>query len=120
MEDTITTAIRKMIREEVREAVLRELGSFQKHVEAPAPAVCSCMVGSHDGYEMTWTTKQVAEFLGIRPQTVSNKVSLNEPGFPRPRKFGRKNAYIPSEVAAYRGRILGLEAVTYKSVAPNK
>lgn len=57
-------------------------------------------------YEPTWTTKQVAEFLGLAPKTIRNRMSLGE--FPKPRKQGRLNAFIPSEVAAYRAQTLGL------------
>ena len=60
-------------------------------------------------YEPTWTTKQVAEFLGLKVQTVYNLVSEQAPGFPKPRKQGRLNAFIPSEVAAFRARVLELE-----------
>ncbi len=60
-------------------------------------------------YEPTWTTKQVAEFLGLAVQTVYNLLSTDAEGFPKPRKQGRKNAFIPSEVAAYRAQVLGLE-----------
>ena len=59
-------------------------------------------------YEPTWTTRQVAEFLGLAVQTVYNLMSQDVAGFPKPRKQGRLNAFIPSEVAAYRARILGL------------
>lgn len=61
-------------------------------------------------FEPTWTTKQVAEFLGIKVQTVYNMLDpkLGNPAFPRPRKQGRLNAFIPSEVAAYRALVLGL------------
>lgn len=59
-------------------------------------------------YEPTWTTVQVAEFLGLARQTVYNMVSQGEPGFPKPRKHGRLNAFIPSEIAAYRAETLGL------------
>lgn len=58
-------------------------------------------------YEPTWTTKQVAEFLGIKPKTVYNRVSLGL--LPAPRKQGSLNAFIPSEIAEYRAEVLGLE-----------
>lgn len=61
-----------------------------------------------DGYEPTWTTAQVAEFMGVAVKTIRNRVSLGT--FPRPRKQGRLNAFIPSEVATYRAQILGLSA----------
>lgn len=57
-------------------------------------------------YEPTWTTAQVAEFLGVKPKTIRNRISLGE--FPKPRKQGRLNAFIPSEIAAYRAEVLGL------------
>lgn len=60
------------------------------------------------GYEPTWTTAQVAEFLGLKRQTVYNMISEKTPGFPLPRKQGKLNAFIPSEVAAYRAETLGL------------
>ncbi|UOQ57206.1 hypothetical protein MUN78_16375 [Leucobacter allii] len=62
-------------------------------------------------FEPTWTTKQVAEFLGLKVQTVYNRLDhkRGEPEFPRPKKQGRLNAFIPSEVAAYRAKRLGLE-----------
>lgn len=60
-------------------------------------------------YEPTWTTKQVAEYLGLAVQTIYNRISEEVPGFPEPRKQGRLNAFIPSEVAAYRAVTLGLE-----------
>ncbi|CAG7622384.1 helix-turn-helix transcriptional regulator [Leucobacter soli] len=60
-------------------------------------------------YEPTWTTKQVAEFLGLAVQTVYNLRSAGEPDFPRPRKQGRLNAFIPSEVAAYRAKVLNIQ-----------
>lgn len=66
-------------------------------------------------YEPTWTTKQVAEFLGLAVQTVYNMVSTKAEGFPRPRKQGRVNAFIPSEVAEYRAVALGLEALNEKA-----
>lgn len=59
------------------------------------------------GYEPTWTTAQVAEFLGLKPKTIRNRVALGK--FPRPRKQGRLNAFIPSEIAAYRAETLGLD-----------
>lgn len=59
-------------------------------------------------HEPTWTTLQVAEFLGLARQTVYNMISEGEPGFPKPRKQGRLNAFIPSEIAAYRATSLGL------------
>lgn len=58
-------------------------------------------------YEPTWTTKQVAEFLGLAQQTVYNMLGTSDE-FPKPRKQGRLNAFIPSEVAAYRAQVLGL------------
>ncbi|UOQ60347.1 hypothetical protein MUN76_15150 [Leucobacter rhizosphaerae] len=58
-------------------------------------------------YEPTWTTRQVAEFLGLAVQTVYNSLG-NVEGFPKPRKQGRLNAFIPSEVAEYRAKSLGL------------
>lgn len=58
-------------------------------------------------YEPTWTTAQVAEFLGLARKTVYNRVSLGE--IPAPRKQGKLNAFIPSEIAAYRAQVLGLE-----------
>ena len=61
-------------------------------------------------YEPTWTTKQVAEFLGLAVQTVYNRLSAKGSDFPRPRKQGRINGFIPSEVAAYRAQKLGLDA----------
>ncbi len=33
-------------------------------------------------YEPTWTTKQVAEFLGIAPRTVHNMLYEDREGFP--------------------------------------
>lgn len=57
-------------------------------------------------YEPTWTTAQVAEFLGLKPKTIRNRLALGE--FPKPRKNGRLNAFLPSEIAAYRAEILGL------------
>lgn len=59
-------------------------------------------------HEPTWTTRQVSEYLGLAVQTIYNMVSKETPGFPSPRKQGRLNAFIPSEVAAYRSRVLGL------------
>lgn len=59
-------------------------------------------------FEPTWTTKQVAEFLGLALGTVYNMVSQEVEGFPAPRKQGRLNAFIPSEVARYRAQVLGL------------
>lgn len=59
-------------------------------------------------YEPTWTTRQVAEFLGLAVGTVYNLLSQDADGFPKPRKQGRKNAFIPSEVAAYRAQTLGI------------
>ena len=58
------------------------------------------------GYEPTWTTAQVAEFLGIARKTVYNLVSL---GVIKRHKQGSLNAFIPSEIAAYRARVLGLD-----------
>lgn len=58
-------------------------------------------------YEPTWTTAQVAEFLGLKPKTIRNRLALGQ--FPKPRKNGRLNAFIPSEIAAYRAQVLGLE-----------
>lgn len=58
-------------------------------------------------YEPTWTTAQVAEFLGLKPKTIHNRVSKGE--FPKPRKQGRLNAFIPSEIAEYRAQVLGLD-----------
>ncbi|MGW9020197.1 helix-turn-helix transcriptional regulator [Leucobacter chromiiresistens] len=55
-------------------------------------------------YEPTWTTAQVAEFLGLKPKTIRNRISLGE--FPKPRKHGRANAFIPSEIVAYRAERL--------------
>ena len=60
-------------------------------------------------HEPTWTTRQVAEFLGLAVGTVYNMLSQEADGFPKPRKQGRKNAFIPSEVAAYRAQALGLD-----------
>ena len=60
-------------------------------------------------YEPTWTTKQVAEYLGLAVQTIYNMISEEVPGFPSPRKQGRLNAFVPSEIAAYRASVLGLE-----------
>ena len=62
-------------------------------------------VGS--GYEPTWTTAQVAEFLGLKPKTIRNRLALGE--FPKPRKNGRLNAFLPSEIAAYRAEQLDLD-----------
>ena len=59
-------------------------------------------------YEPTWTTEQAAEFLGIARKTLYNRVSLGTA--PAPRKMGRLNGFIPSELAAYREEILGLES----------
>lgn len=61
-------------------------------------------------YEPTWTTRQAAEFLGIAPRTLANKISKGE--FPKPRKQGKLNAFIPSEVAEIRRQWLGLPEVT--------
>lgn len=52
-------------------------------------------------HEATWTTAQVAEFLGLARKTVLNLVSLGEL---RRDKQGRLNAFTPSEVIAYRER----------------
>lgn len=57
-------------------------------------------------FEPMWNTKQAAEFLGLKPKTVLNRVSTGE--FPKPMKNGRLNAFRPSEIVAYRDRILGL------------
>ncbi|PRI12399.1 hypothetical protein B4915_01640 [Leucobacter massiliensis] len=48
-------------------------------------------------YEPTWTTKQVAEFLGLKAKTIFNLVHAGEL---KPRKQDRLNAFIPSEVSA--------------------
>lgn len=61
-------------------------------------------------YEPTWTTKQAAEFLGIAPRTLANQISKGE--FPKPRKQGKLNAFVPSEVAEIRRQRLGLPEVT--------
>lgn len=58
-------------------------------------------------YEPTWTTEQAAEFLGLARKTVYNLVSE---GVITRHKLGRLNAFIPSEVAAYRAKVLGLDA----------
>lgn len=70
------------------------------------------MTGQAVGYcgtshEPTWTTAQVAEYLGLKRQTVYNELARN-PDFPQRRKQGTLNAFIPSEVAAYREKTLGL------------
>jgi len=71
-------------------------------------------------YEPTWTTDQVAEFLGLKPQTIYNRVSQKIAGFPQPRKQGRINAFIPSEVASYRDQVLGLENKKPGAVTPGQ
>lgn len=116
MEDTITQAIRAVVREEVRKQMLVELpraiAKAKAAEEAAKPAVPALWHAGSDAYEPTWTTKQVAEFLGLKPRTIHNRVSEGVDGFPRPRKHGKLNAFIPSEVAAYRARTLGLERST--------
>lgn len=62
-------------------------------------------------YEPTWTTKQAAEFLGISAKTLYNGISQGT--FPRPKKHGRLNAFVPSEVAEARRQMLGLDEVTF-------
>ena len=68
-------------------------------------------------YEPTWTTSQVAEFLGLARKTVYNLVSLGE--LPH-RKQGRLNAFIPSEIAAYREQTLGLAKEKPGAVTPGQ
>ena len=57
-------------------------------------------------YEPTWTTAPVAEFLGLKPKTIRNRISLRE--FPKPRKQGRLNAFIPYAIATNRAEQFGL------------
>ena len=73
-------------------------------------------------FEPTWTTEQVAEFLGFKRQTIYNLLNptLGDPTFPKPRKQGRKNAFIPSEIAAYRAQSLGLENKMPGAVTPGE
>lgn len=75
---------------------------------------------ANTSYEPTWTTRQVAEFLGLARQTVYNMVSEEAEGFPKPRKQGRLNAFLPSEVAAYRDQVLGLEEEKPGVAAPGQ
>lgn len=105
MENAITAVVRKIVREEVQAARKPPERSRDKacceHCPGPLPM-------HFDGYEPTWTTAQVAEFMGVAVKTIRNRVSLGT--FPKPRKQGRLNAFVPSEVAAYRAQILGLNA----------
>ena len=66
-------------------------------------------------HEPTWTTIQVAEFLGIARKTVYNLVSLGK--LPH-RKQGSLNAFIPSEIAAYRAQVLGLAETEKPGAGP--
>ncbi len=113
MEDAITKAIRAIVREEVHQRMLVELPrAVAKAIaeeEAAQPVVRAVWQAGNNIFEPSWTTKQVAEFLGLKPRTIHNRVSASIDGFPRPRKHGKLNAFIPSEVAAYRARILGLD-----------
>lgn len=107
MEDVITDAIRKIVREEVRSAIRQEVEQSLGRLKGEVASACSCIPESMNGYEATWTTRQTAAFLGIAMSTLYNMISLGK--FPRPRKQGRRNAFIPSEVAQIRREWLNLD-----------
>lgn len=48
--------------------------------------------------ERLWTADDVANFLGLSPRTVSEKIAM-QPGFPRPLKFGVKRWYMMEVMA---------------------
>lgn len=76
--------------------------TIRQIVREELSTLCTC----NTRYEPTWTAAQVAEFLGLKPKTIHNRISAGV--FPKPRKNGRLNAFIPSEIAAYRAQSLGL------------
>ncbi|MCS3426771.1 helix-turn-helix transcriptional regulator [Leucobacter aridicollis] len=109
----VESEIQALIRAEVARAVEQFKKEFQSQERGPA---CVCARFGHPckqspvevpGYEPTWTTAQVAIFLGVKRQSIYNALSEGVAGFPRPRKNGRLNAFVPSEVAKYRRARLG-------------
>ncbi|WP_157000388.1 helix-turn-helix transcriptional regulator [Leucobacter komagatae] len=109
----VEVEIQKLVRSEVAR-VLASMKDEAARVDRVAPcAACARDNDAHmtqallPGYEPTWTTAQVAAFLGVKRQSVYNALSEGAVGFPRPRKNGRLNAFVPSEVEEYRRTLLG-------------
>lgn len=102
MRDPIANAIQNLVQSEVASAVERVRAEMLAEIRDASVSMrheCGC-------FEPTWTTKQAAEFLGIARSTLYNEISKGT--FPRPRKQGRINAFVPSEVAEVRRVRLGL------------
>lgn len=78
--------IRRIVRDEIEIMLDGQSRSVQ----------CECC--QYDG--STWTTKQVAEFMGLSTKTILNRISLGT--FPAPKKQGRLNAFDPKEIRSYR------------------
>lgn len=109
----IEAEIQKLVRSEVARAV-----ALMKDEAARIDKVALCAACAHGndahkaqallpGYEPTWTTAQVAAFLGMKRQSIYNALSEGKADFPRPRKRGRLNVFVPSEVEEYRRALLG-------------
>ena len=109
----VETEIQALIRTEVARALEQFKKEFQSQERSPACGATRCGYRCAQspvevsGYEPTWTTAQVAIFLGIKRQSIYNALSKGVAGFPRPRKNGRLHAFVPSEVAEYRRAHLG-------------
>ena len=104
MSDQLVEAVRAIAKEEIAAAFKSERAEWRRMIETAIEE--HLQIQSFNGLEPTWTTKQAAAYLGIARSTLYNLISQGR--FPRPRKQGRTNAFVPSEVAQIRRQWLEL------------